>query len=93
MPKKTKREKLLADKHRHMSLSSPSYSSISPSPAVNVQSQTFSYHASEMKVSQKAVKEDNVELSIIRHDLLKTIILAIIAIGIELGTYWYIRAK
>jgi len=65
MPKKTRRQKLLADQ-RH--------ESANPAP-------TFSF---QLQQTTKKRDEDVSELTAIRTDIMKTIILAIIAIGVEL---------
>ena len=65
MPKRTRRQKLLADQ-RHDQLH------LAP---------TFSFQAQQ---TQEKRSEDVSELTAIRSDLIKTIILAIIAIGVEL---------
>lgn len=93
MPKKTKREKIQAEKRRHLSYVASSTPLSQNKPATIVSPQTFTFQTSDTTPAYHDVASDRQELTIIRHDLLKTIILAIIAIGIELGIYWYITVK
>ncbi|MBI3385698.1 hypothetical protein HY031_01290 [Candidatus Gottesmanbacteria bacterium] len=83
MPVKTKRQKLLADKHRQFIASSSSFTIpavyppspiASPSPIPKVTSQT-------------------VEFTLERRDMIRTIFLGLAAIGIEFGMYWYSLVK
>jgi len=65
MPKKTKREKIMAEHRR----------------------ETFVFRAPQ-KDTTTPLPADTEELKVIKHDLAWTIILAVVAIGIELGIYW-----
>jgi hypothetical protein len=78
MPKKTKREKMIAELRRH---------SLSPQVAHPV----FAFQSSAKNTA--SLQSNIEELTIIRHDLIRTIILALIAVGIELTIYWKISVK
>ncbi len=82
MPKKTKRQKLLADNRRHQS---------------NVSVETSSPVSFQFKATVGSVKphtpENTQELIAVRNDITKTIILAALAIGAELIVYWKYFAK
>lgn len=70
MPKKSKREKMLADTRRS----------------------TFQFVASPiLKQSESHEIADTSELTAIKKDLVKTVILATIAIAAELVLYWFER--
>ena len=70
MPKKSKREKILADSRRP----------------------TFQFVASPiLKQSAPQTLADTGELTAIKKDLVKTVILATIAIAAELVLYWFER--
>jgi hypothetical protein len=71
MPKKTKKEKLMAEKRR------PTYEYKNP-------------HVTETSIQKT---DDMIELTAIKTDLVKTLILASIAIGIELTIYWLLHMK
>jgi hypothetical protein len=80
MPKKTKKQKLQAEKRRH---------SITHSPEVTPP--TFSLHLKEEQQRKIDKTNNEEELQVIKKDLTKTIILAVIAIGIELGVHSMLR--
>jgi hypothetical protein len=88
MPKKTKREKIIAEQRRH---------SVSPSHSFehrDTQEPTRPAFAFRASSNDTASSQSNTEeLTIIRHDLLRTIIFALIAVGIELSIYWKISGK
>jgi hypothetical protein len=87
MPKKTKRQKILARQRRHV-LSS--LSTVTPSaqlPKTDDASQTFSFQLSPPPVKSVTTADDLEELTVIKRDLTKTLILAVIAVVIELGVY------
>ena len=93
MPKKTKREKLIAQIHRtsHIlqtpkSLSVPSESSFSDSN-ITPQFQYVIPQKNHTPPTQK--KTETIELHAISRDLQKTILLAAGAIAIEFVLYWY----
>ena len=79
MPKKTKKQKMLADRrHDQQPLDMP--------PVLSFQFQP----GQTQKQTQTPTKtpEDVSELAAVRADLIKTIILAVLAVGIELSVYW-----
>ena len=83
MPKKTKRQKILAEQRRHIpSVQIPG--TIAPSPE---------FHFQESHAPAKSVEntDDREDLTVIQKDLTKTLILAAIAIIIELGVYRMLR--
>ncbi len=73
MPKKTRKQKLRADDRHH------DFVSASPAPV------TFAFKATHKSTQQT---NDFHELAAIHSDLVRTILLAAIAIGIELFIYW-----
>jgi hypothetical protein len=88
MPKKTKKQKILAEKRRHVSHQTSSHPMISSAPTTSTSPSVFSFQASAHKPSNNSNDQGSTELSVIRHDLFKTIMLAIAAISIELVLYW-----
>ncbi len=77
MPKKTKKQKILADQRRqqthvHLETSSPV---------------SFQFQLTPTKPKYEAPQND-AELTAVRADITKTIGLAILAIAIELVVYW-----
>ncbi|OGG29245.1 hypothetical protein A3A63_00215 [Candidatus Gottesmanbacteria bacterium RIFCSPLOWO2_01_FULL_46_9] len=86
MPKKTRREKLKAERRR---LSAPSFISKPASSESNATAplSTFQFHASNQKKARSAETENAAELVVITRDLSKTLILAVIAITIEVFIY------
>jgi hypothetical protein len=76
MPKKTKREKLLAQQRRYAA-------------AASSLSSGFSFSVSERPTGQTETYTE--ELTVIRHDLVRTIIFACIAVLVEFGIYWKIN--
>lgn len=88
MPKKTKREKIIAELRRHST--SPSHPLEHRDIAEPVRP-AFAFQASAKNTA--SLQSNTEELTVIRHDLLRTIILALIAVGIELSIYWKISGK
>jgi hypothetical protein len=82
MPKKTRKEKLLAQKRR---MSSPTPISPIVSP--------FQYQSTQSAKKQQTALVDTQELKTIKTDLAKTIILAIVAISMEVGMYYWLLKK
>ncbi len=78
MPKKTRREKLLAQKRR---LSSPVI--VSP----------FQFHVTPQKKTLALEADNTVELIAIKSDLVKTLVLALLAITLELIVYRLLNSK
>jgi hypothetical protein len=96
MPKKTKKEKILAEARRivrhHESIQSLE---ITPKTANVVESKnpyTFSPGSVRM-TNAKISAADISEFSIIRKDLIKTVILTVAAVFLELVIYWQFRGK
>jgi len=93
MPKRTKREKLLAQLRRQAStrVQTPSPSEV----ANNVQPQsTFTYQITKVSPEKEINNATNTEeLTIIRGDLVRTIILALCAVAIELIMSVLLKAK
>jgi hypothetical protein len=79
MPKKTKRQKILARQRRHIQLT--------PSSVTPTVSATFRFQESHAPVKPIETVDDREELDVIRKDLTKTLILAVIAVVIELGVH------
>lgn len=88
MPKKTKRQKLRADR-RHKSFI-PLLPEVIPS-AFPIPT-AFQFKQTNPKVIAISA-QDTEELAAIRIDLTKTIILAIVAVGVELLVYWRFFSK
>jgi hypothetical protein len=84
MPKKTKREKMLADKRHSFIQPLEIHSSI---PAGSVPSSTFQFRATTTK-THAHVQTNTQELRAIQFDITKTIILAGIALAVEFAVYW-----
>ena len=94
MPKKTKREKILAEYRRkisaftpsvHVSAPKESLTSMTPSPFQSV----FTYQKKESPIPAiNSVLQE--EYKTIRKDLAKTLILACVMVSIELAVYWKI---
>lgn len=77
MPKKTKRQKILADQRRQQTTISLETSS----PV------SFQFQSIPAKTKSPATENDS-ELIAVRADIMKTLFLAGIAIGVELIVYW-----
>ncbi|HUD20374.1 MAG TPA: hypothetical protein VMR81_08075 [Patescibacteria group bacterium] len=92
MPKKTRREKILAEQRRKAPAPGRSFAPAT-TQSTTLAPGTFSFQASPHISSERVEKPDTQELSVIQHDLTKTIILAAIAIGLELGAYWMLHGK
>jgi hypothetical protein len=93
MPKKTRKEKLLAQTRRHVA---PSFVSQSATPVADttvVSSSVFQFTAKTSKKTQQMIADDTTELAVIKTDLAKTLILAVLAIGVEIGIYWVLRVQ
>jgi len=93
MPKRTRREKLLAQARRRIVTPIPLSSQDVPLNSPE-QQHTFSFQVAQTTIRKDPLKEANAEeLPIIQHDLIKTVILAICAIGIELTIYTLLRGR
>jgi hypothetical protein len=95
MPKKTKKEKLIAEARRIIQESHTSGKSLSPVEKTVNQHELepkTSYQWASNKTSNLAKNQnDDLEFAAIRKDLLKTIILAGTAVAIELALFWKFR--
>ncbi len=92
MPKKTRREKILAEQRRKAPSPERSFPSVTAQNAIQTPG-TFSFQASPHLIPRHIEEPDTHELSVIQHDLTKTVILAAIAIFIELGAYMMLHGK
>ena len=83
MPKKTKKEKIIADLRRKLQ-DQPAHRSAPPQSAVADISYTLP--AKKQQAKQEAVN-DLEQLQVMKQDLVKTLILATLAIGIEFALF------
>ena len=93
MPKKTRKEKLLAQQRRQVT--KPSFSPPS-NPVVSTQASampSFQYNATVQSKINHTTAIDTQELQTIKTDLLKTILFAMLAIGTEIGIYWQLAKR
>lgn len=81
MPTKTRKEKLLAQQHRKHVPFVPD--STSPS-GTQAQLPTFSFTREK---SSGAILAEG--LTLVRRDVVKTLLLGLLAISVEFGMYWY----
>jgi hypothetical protein len=94
MPKKSKKEKIIAEQKRKLFTRT-----ILPSPVDGysaVQQPTVFQFQLKNKTHTSTgdtVYRDKTELITIKHDLTKTVTLALIALGIEVALYWFSRGK
>jgi hypothetical protein len=91
MPKKTKRQKLIADLHRRTSHSPPA-----PTPPVTdfkIEQPVFQLNKTISAKKQENLADDITELKVVKTDLFKTIIFSFIIICFEIGAYWYLRVR
>lgn len=93
MPKKSKREKMLADIRRR-ARTERVITVPAPSSPIREQASTFRFTTvSPIKPAVAHVITDTGELVAIKKDLNKTAVLSIIAIAAELVLYWFGRGK
>jgi hypothetical protein len=92
MPKKSKREKILADIRRRVRTEHVLTSASMPSP-IREHESTFHFTAPVGTKTLDAVSVTTSELVAIKKDLTKTVILAGIAITAELALFWFGRGK
>ena len=84
MPKKTRREKIIADYRNKLRL----IHDVHPPPiSATASFQSTTHHP--LPKHSATVALDPKENSAIRRDLVKTVLLATIAIAAEFGLYWY----
>jgi hypothetical protein len=95
MPKKTKREKLIAEARRIIKQSQQPVQTVISSPTelhvnketINQKPSAFSWNSQTTSHSIKGLN-DEIEYAQIRKNLTKTVILAAIAVLIEFAFYW-----
>lgn len=83
MPKKTRREKIIADYRKKLNriLEAPSQQSVSPYQITN-------QHASKQNLADHLTL-DATELSAIKRNIAKTVLLAGLAVAGEIALYWF----
>lgn len=99
MPKKTRREKILADLHKkqrlnHLFSSNPQINEpvVVDSATQNPQTYRFDFIKSTRSVpTQSSLHAPG--LSAIRRDLTKTIFLALVALACEFFLYWFLELR
>ena len=92
MPKKTKREKMLAASRRTV-VTSPSMSVPQTRPDTPGQSFSYQFQGVNRKKIESERLENSVELAAIKTDLVKTLLLASVAIAFELILYTILHNK
>jgi len=90
MPKKTKKQKLLAELRRHSAIPP---APVAPPNELKQTTQPVTFRLQEVSTPMKRAQmiSDSEELTIIKKDLMKTIVLAMVAITIELGVHSLLR--
>lgn len=92
MPKKTKKEKIIADYRRKLatsySLPETTMSSSASNPLASRASYSLHLPADPLSTQPKHDEINNSQLPAIKKDLVKTMTLAIVAIAIEFLLYW-----
>lgn len=97
MPKKTKKEKIIAEYRRKLqaaAVNSPEAATKQPAktqPGLPPATYQFS-HFNPKPPTSPAVSVDQTGLSLIRRDLLKTLALTSIALAIEFILYWQFKS-
>src|SRR5688572_30372415 len=94
MPKKSKKEKIIAEQKRRLHPHNPVTPQVLMDSAVQ-QSPTFKFQLNKKHIipSVETTYSDQTELTAIKHDLTKTLILAFVAVSAELALYWLGRGK
>ncbi len=93
MPKKSRHEKILADIRRRARTERVIPASPSPSP-IREHASTFQFIASPNPNQHAALTApETSELTAIKKDLTKTVVLSAVAIAAELTLYWFGRGK
>ena len=93
MPKKSKREKMLADIRRRVRTEHVLTATPLASP-IREHSSTFRFTMpTSPKQQEPRATTETSELTAIKKDLTKTTILAVIAIAAELTLYWFGKGK
>lgn len=97
MPKKTRKEKILSEARRIIQQSQNSQNirtSESDKQMISERKLPYNYQVrTSQSVSNTLIKTDEKEFTVIKRDLIKTVMLTITAIVIELVLYWRIGAK
>jgi hypothetical protein len=88
MPKKTRKEKILAQQRR-LSISSPSRLTLPDKPTPHIH--TVELPKTLNKKAVQTILDRSGELLIIQKDLYKTVLFALCAFGVELYLYWLLR--
>ncbi|OGG35259.1 hypothetical protein A2363_02425 [Candidatus Gottesmanbacteria bacterium RIFOXYB1_FULL_47_11] len=88
MPKKSKRQKIIADLRRHARQTQSLH--VTPAPvAAQPSGSTFQFRATiSQHIGENPIDINAAELTAIKRDLGKTLLLSACAIGAELGLYW-----
>lgn len=93
MPKKTKREKIIADYRKKLQrvqqLQESSPASLSPSSSTQAPVNTYRFITRTQTSLQSTGSGTETELVYIKRDLMKTLLLAGLAIGGELALFWF----
>jgi len=93
MPKKSRREKQLADVRRRARTQSVISVPVAPSP-IREHAATFQFIPSRPPAAQTVYATvDSGELVAIKKDLIKTAILSVLAISAEVILYWFGKGK
>ncbi len=87
MPAKTKRQKLLAEKHRQFTASVPSFSISAVSLARPAASSVQNSRVGEESYPQ------TMQFALHRKDMVRTIVLGLATVAVEFGIYWYSLIK
>lgn len=87
MPKKTRKDKIMAQRRRQSAIL-PHTAAL---PKANSIAPTYTFAGLAEKKKQQIITERSVELIAIQRDLFKTIVLAIVAFGVELSIYWLLK--
>lgn len=94
MPKKTRKQKLASDR-RHLREDKPHSHPVDrsvTSQATASESGLYSFVSTRTTTSVRSVTpQESARLAAIKIDLLKTLILAAVAVGIEFFLYWRLR--
>lgn len=86
MPKKTKKEKIRAEHRRQQTVVSV-MSQVQPVAVSQVKPFSFQLQPLQKPTETVKIQTNTVELSIIKSDLARTLLLAFIAISVEVGIF------
>jgi hypothetical protein len=87
MPKKTRKDKIMAQRRR----TSAQPLQTTPVQSSSIATPLYTFRSTSEKKLQQTIEERSVELVTIKRDLYKTIILAAIAFSAELYIYWLLQ--